>query len=347
MPRAIVTLGLAETLRNIRIQNKIQAKQLASHIGKSPAYVSKLENGSIQTIDVDELYSILQFISGEESQIELAEQIYKSLNLKYSTKEIEDQLWFVNYDTVRCILPIPDSLITDLNSRIESLGITRQYLIDRINANEALSDEDKLDVTIPYNQWYHPANESGNTQAIKIKLSDKELNSILDRKKDVAPYIYIFCIAFYLLKIERFKDIVSLTDDSNIELTQATTSLLNSYKFLSIFQKNKLIAEKQSQEDIQEILSSFDKDNIEILSDIISGFRFASQHNIKATNEQLKAFGENMHWDLGFMLRLISMQYNSLKETSVSNKKCLLSEIEDLIQKYANLPIDQNRIESY
>ena len=34
MPRAIVTPSLAETLRNIRLQNKIQAKQLASHIGK-------------------------------------------------------------------------------------------------------------------------------------------------------------------------------------------------------------------------------------------------------------------------------------------------------------------------
>ena len=60
MPRAIVTPSLAETLRSIRLQNKIQAKQLASHIGKSPAFVSKLENGSIQTIDTEELNSILQ-----------------------------------------------------------------------------------------------------------------------------------------------------------------------------------------------------------------------------------------------------------------------------------------------
>ena len=107
MPRAIVTPSLAETLRNIRLQNKIQAKQLASHIGKSPAFISKLEKGSIQTIDTDELNSILRFISGEESSVELADQIYKTLKLRYSTKEIEEQLWFVNYDTVECLLPIP------------------------------------------------------------------------------------------------------------------------------------------------------------------------------------------------------------------------------------------------
>ena len=51
MPRAIVTVGLGETIRNLRLQNKIQAKQLAAHIGKSPAFVSKLENGNIQSID--------------------------------------------------------------------------------------------------------------------------------------------------------------------------------------------------------------------------------------------------------------------------------------------------------
>ena len=62
MPRAIVTPELAETLRGIRLQNKIQAKSLAAYIGKSPAFISKLESGNIQTIDTKELYSILQFI---------------------------------------------------------------------------------------------------------------------------------------------------------------------------------------------------------------------------------------------------------------------------------------------
>ena len=62
MPRAIVTPELAETLRGIRLQNKIQAKSLAAYIGKSPAFISKLESGNIQTIDTKELYSILQRI---------------------------------------------------------------------------------------------------------------------------------------------------------------------------------------------------------------------------------------------------------------------------------------------
>ena len=347
MPRAIVTPSLVETLRSIRLQNKIQAKQLALYIGKSPAYVSKLENGSIQTIDTEELNSILQFISGQEAPVELAEQIYKSLKLKYTAKEIEEQLWFVNYDTVECLLPIPDALIEEFNLRIEKLGISRHYLTGRINANEALSDEEKNDRSIPYNQWYHQERFGGNAHSIKIRLPEEQLNKILDKEYDIAPYVIVFCILFYLLKIEEYKETVSLSDEQNSALMQKTTIILNEYKFLSISEKNRIISEKQSQEEIQALLSSFDIDNIEILNDIIRGFQFASERNIKSTNEQLKAFSENMHWDLGFVLKIISMDYRSLQKTSVSNRKNLLEEIEALIKQYRELPAEQNRMETY
>ena len=347
MPRAIVTSGLSETIRSIRIQNKVQAKELAKHIGKSPAFISKLETGQIQTVDTDVLYSILSFISGEEKSQELADQIYRSLKLKYSAREIEEQLWFVNYDTIECLLPIPDALVDEMNSRIASLKITRQYLLSRINANEALSKEDVENRSIPYNQWYHQPRLDGNAHSIKIKLPESAMNRILDKEIDVAPYVFVFCILFYIVKIEQYSDAVTLSDEQNSTLMGQTTEILNSYKFLSISEKNSLIAEKQSQDEIQEILSSFDKDNIDILNDIILGFRFASEQNIKSTNDQLKAFAQNMHWDLGFMLKLISLEFCNLEKTSFSNKKALLSDISSLIQKYSELSDDQNRIESY
>ena len=94
MARVIVTQELADTLRSIRIQNKIQAKLLANHINKSPAYISKLENGNIQTIDNNELYDILKLIIGDAGNYdEIAERIYASLKFKYTKKEIEEQVW--------------------------------------------------------------------------------------------------------------------------------------------------------------------------------------------------------------------------------------------------------------
>lgn len=347
MPRAIVTPELTETLRSIRLQNKIQAKKLAEHLKKSPAYISKLENGGIQTIDTEELYSIFRYISLENNSMEAAEKIYKSLKIKYTPKEIEEQLWFTNYDTVKCLLPIPETLIQELNERIEKLAISRQYLNERINANEALSPEEINDSSILYNQWFHQKRIGGSAQSIKIKLPENQMDKILDRQIDVAPYVFVFCILFYVLKIEAYGDTVSLSDEENSALMKQTTATLNSHKFYSISEKNALIAQKQTENEVHELLSSFDNTNIEIINDILVGLHVASEHNIKTTNEQLRQFNKNMHWDLGFMLRLISMEFSLLQKTSVSNKRNLLNEIESLIQRYSAIPENQNIIEEY
>lgn len=346
MPRYEVTPGLAEALRSIRLQNKIQANKLAAHIGKSPAYISKLENGSIQTITPEELSAILKFISGEGHSTEVAEQIYASLKIKYSAKDIEEQLWFKNYDTVECKIPLPISLTQDLVRRLEMLGITQQYLCSRINTNEALSTEEIADEDIPYNQWYQ-GKKGETSQSIKIKMSEAQIADLLSHNHELVSYIFIFCIAFYLLKIEKYGDIISISDDENSELMRATTDYLNSYKFYTISEKNLVLANKKASEDVRDLLSSFDTENMEYISDILTGFRFATDHNIKLTNEYLKVFRDNMHWDLGFMLRVISMDYKLLEKTTVSNKRQLLAEIEDLIQRYASLPEEQNVIEEY
>ena len=160
-------------------------------------------------------------------------------------------------------------------------------------------------------------------------------------------YVFVFCILYYLVKIEQYDTQVTLSDEQNNALMQETTCILKSHKFYSISERNALIAEEQSLEEINDLLSSFDTANMELLSDIISGFRVASEHNIKSTNEQLSLFAKNMHWDLGFMLRIISFDYTILDKTSVSNRRNLLTELEKVILRYAELPDEQNRIEEY
>lgn len=41
-----------------------------------------------------------------------------------------------------------------------------------------------------------------------------------------------------------------------------------------------------------------------------------------------------MQWDLGFMLKLISLDFSKIKETTYSNKLALIKEIELLVEKY-------------
>ena len=347
MPRAEVTQSLAETIRSIRIRNKIKSKELANNINKSTSYISKLEKGEIRSIDTDELYLVLNYISKNEPDLNLADQIYKTLNINYSAKEIEDQLWFYNYDTMKCLLPIPKLLVDKMNNLINNLNITRNYLLFRINSNEALSEKDINDESIPFNLWYLTNPSDPYHKCIKIKISEKQINAILDETIDVAPYMIVFCILFYLLKIEKYQETTKIDDELYQKLMDETAEILGDFKFYSISEKNNLFAEKQAKDDINSILSSFDIDNIEIINNILENFQIATQQNIKSTNKQLKAFNENMDWDLGFMLKLIGLNYNCLKKTSVNNKKQLLSDIEQIIKKYESLSDEKNRLEIY
>lgn len=348
MARAIVTPELADTLRSLRLQNKVQAKALAAFIGKSPAFISKLENGNIQTISTTELYEIINFILGDtDNQTELVEKIYASLKFKYSKKEIEEQLWFTNFDTVERQIPVPESLIDELNGIMERNEISLQYLLDRINANEALTKEENEDHSIIYNQWYDQNNQSESGPRIKIKMDEGQLQALLSKKIDVSPYVFVLCVALCILKIDRFGHRVQILSDDYEELMTKSIDLLNTHKFFSILEKDKLLSGKQTQEEIANLLSAFDRDNMEVINKIIAGFHFASECNIKSTNIQLNKFCDNMHWDLGFMLRIISLDFKKLEKTSVSNKRNLIKSFESLLDEYEHLPDDQNKIEIY
>ena len=347
MSKTPVTAELANMLKALRIQKNIQAKDLAEKIERSSAYITKLEKGDVKSIDNCLLDSILSFLTGGDTEgDELVEKIYAIRKQFPSEEEIEEQLWFVNFDTVLRRLPIPEKLIETLNERILSNQIERKVLLQRINNNEALTSDEKLDESIEYNRWFSPK-KNNKAQSIKILLSEKDFNDILDREVAFASYIFVFSIAFYILKIEKHGEQVVITDDENAQLMRGATNLLNEYKFYSLAEKSKKIASAETQEQINEIWNSFDTENQEILSDILSGFKFASELDIQMTNNRLKSFSSNMHWDIWFMLRLISYSYSDLDDLSTTRKREFFNEIEALILKYKELPKAQKTVETY
>lgn len=348
MSRVTITPELSDTIKKLRTQNKIQAKLLAAHIEKSPAYITKLENHEIQTVDADELPEIFQFITKESSEAKSAEQIYNSLERHYTKEEIENQLWFTNFDTVIRKIPIPEQLVDEINNIMESEDISISYLTERINSNEALPDNDINDESIEFNQWYIK-DDNASRSRIKIQISEDQVNRILNKSEEVSSYIFVFCILFYALKIKHYKDAIKIDDDTYQKLYKETTSKLNLYKFFSISAKNILYKQekKNPNKDIEKLLNNFDKENNGYIIEILSKIILASEYNIKNTNAQLSAFTQNLNWDLGFMLRLLSMDFSTLTNTSVSNKKELLNDIEKLIKKYQELPSELNLIENY
>lgn len=346
MAKVYVTKELAETIKSIRLQNKILSKDLAKSIGKSPAYVTKLEKGEILTIDIDELNKIFNYVVGDDTSFDdTIQKIYSVLKYNYSDEEIKNQIWFSNYDTVRRKIPIPASLIDEINERLEVLNITRSYLKNRINANESLPQSEIENLEIPFNQWYSPENKPKGGQSIKINITDDILNGILDKTIDVTKYIFMLAISYYLIKIEKFKDLIYVDEDNSI--MEEAVDLLSRHKFYSLTAKSKVLDAAASYEEQLELLNSFDKKNYELVNLILRKIRLISDSDIKTTNKYLEMFYKNLDWDLGFIFKIISLEFYRMENKGYSIKKELVDKIEKLVDEYIKIPDEKTLIEKY
>ena len=346
MPKIVVTDRLADTLKMLRMQNEIKSKDLAAHLGKTPGYVSKLEKQEIRNIELEVVESIFAFLLGDDyKKTEIWEQIYASLQIKYSKAEIDEEIWFTNFDTVYRYIPIPESIIDYFNEKIVSLHITRELLLQRINANEALTPEEISDEKLQYNIWY--PSTSGKGSSIKIHMSESLFANILDKKKLSCPYVFVFCILYYLLKIEKHGDRIEITSSEIKLIYQETTSILNSHKFYSIAERDNIVSTAQSAEEIHNLLTSFDNNNANLISDMLMEVKFASDLDIRTTNDRLTGFLKNLTTDVWFTLKLISLDYHLLESIDMSQKKEFLKEIEVLIKKYTETHQSIKNTETY
>lgn len=344
MAKVYVTKELAETLKELRIQYKVQAKDLAKVLEKSPAYVSKLERGGIQTISKDELEKILNCITTNTDDFEkIAERISDLLNIKYSNEEIKKQIWFYNFDMVYRKIPIPIELIDEINEKIKVLNVNRTYLFDRINSNEALPEEDKYNDSIIYNEWYN----SSIGLCIKLKLSLEDFNDFLDNKLISTSYIYPYSMLTYLFKIEFENENRDKKNPPFQYYENLATQVLNKHKFYSLIEKSALIKNQKIKEEKDSILTSFDKENSEIINTILNHFKFLTDSNIIVANERLKTFTENLNFDIGFMSKIISLEFSKLEKTSYERKKQFILDLQNLIDNYSSNNDKDNTIELY
>ena len=353
MARYDVTHELAEVIKSTRIQNHVPSKELAEHIGKSRSYMSKLEKGDIKSIDESELTTIFKFIFNNDSDFQnflntTLAKILDTLELRLSNREIDEQLWFSNYDTVLRLIPIPEDIVDDINNRLILSNISINTLCDRINANEGIHPQVTNTDPYPFNEWQaFVENHQVKFSFIKMKVDISQITEILNKTRKSANYVTILSIAYYLLKMERYQSKIDITSEQSNDIMSSAIQYLNTYKFYSLAEKSKLKSQTKTKAEFEGLLSSFDKDNIELINEIIISFKISSELNLSKTNEYLRDFVKNLKWDNGFMMRIISAQFDKNNNMSFSLKKQMLSEIQDIIHKYNTLPIEQKNIEIY
>ena len=116
MKKVIMTPELSEVIREFRLLNKISSKEVAAAIERSPSYVSKIESCGIKAIANDEFTQILNVIMPDcSSDQERFNRILEALTKKYGYEKREAEVFYSNLDTVIQQLPIPSSLVVEIN----------------------------------------------------------------------------------------------------------------------------------------------------------------------------------------------------------------------------------------
>lgn len=352
MPKFEVTPELANMIKSARVQNEITAKAVAEHIGKSQSYLSRLESASIKTIEEETLTEIFKLIyqkKGDPLSLDaILEKIYSAIDVQFTDKEIEEQLWWDTYDTVLRRIPVPIELVNYIRDRINQNDIDISELCRRINANEAIYPKVKNEDSYPFNRWCAIVNNHKTKLTfIKLKIEEDYIRKVLDRKITSTCYMTMKAIVYYLEKMIKFGDSVDVGKEADNALNTLSRDCLNEYRFFSISEKYRLKKIATSIEDEERLVSSFDRENQQLINKILEEYKLYTEMDIVMSNKMLTKYIKNLEWDMGFMMALLGIGFCELKDTSFLMKKKLLGEIRKLVDEFRELPDEERKLNRY
>lgn len=345
--------SIGSQLKEFRTKYKVKGKDIAELLGKSPAYISKLEKGQIQQIKKDELVKITNYITRSDDGFFL---FCEKIAEKADVKELEQDILLLNFDTIDRKLPIANDLVEDIKQRMSELNISSEELAAYINQNEDLTPqflfEHRIDSNlIEKNVWvpYQEADSFEHPHAlIFIEIESKKIQSFINGEISKCEYIFPYVILYHLLKFPYKKQGTILDENLCESLKLESEEILLKHKFCSLSVQAKYRAQSKSQEEYTKILSESEIDNNNYISAILAQISFLSKYDVTYTNEKLKSIVENMEeCDPSFVLAYMSLSLIGLKDLQPSIKKNFLQDVVGLIEQYSNLTETEKNIERY
>ena len=333
MPKVKLTQELSNALKNTRNDKGIKAADVAKHIKKSLAFISKLENKMAEHVELDVLIEIFKFLFGEDENLdEFINPLLEKATIELTPEEIKKREWIMVFDLEYRRIPIPALLVEFINSKLAKLNLTPEQVILEMNKNDELSDKDKYNKN--KNSLILRSNKESSNSIIVFELKDNLLTEILNGERKTSNYITMEGIVRTIYKIEGFT-----VDDAINE----AISTLNTNKFYSLYEKKKLFAKNNRNENIDALLTEYDKENFKTVNSIIKHISVLSDWDIDYANKNLKNLDDSFNIDPPFIMAIIGSKFSKLKNVKKGNKKQFISEINKLIDKFSNITPDPEK----
>lgn len=350
MPKIDMSTELGLRIKELRLKSKVKAKDLAVFINKSPAYISKLENGEIKQIEDSIFRNIINFITKDENGYE---DFMERISEDISPDELEESILFFNFDRIHRKIPVPEELFELISNKMTKLDISASKLIEYVNMNEDLDEVFFLENSInksdcEENVWipYKEVNdgESYTSMFILLNYSPELLTDLLTKKIDKSDYTFIYAIIYHLLKYEN-----KLQQDKQPtqKLKEETEEILHSYKFYTIAQRRSFSEISKSIEEYDRLLSDFDKNNMNLVNQLLQPIKLISDYDVKYANSKLLNIVNNMEIDPSFSLSFMALPIKELKSVNASIKREFLREVEQLIEIYKDKKEPEMVVEKY
>lgn len=345
------TLGLH--LKEFRTQYKVKGKDIAEHLGKSAAYISKLEKGQIQQIDRKEFVKIANFIAkSEEGYFLFCEKIGKIAD----AERLQHDNFFLNFDWIERKIPVSQEIISEIKGRMSVLGVTAVELTEYINQNEDLGsaffEEHKIDfASLERNVWipYQEADSIGNSRSfIFLEYEAERIEDFVNGKIQKCEYMLPYAMLYHLLKMEYKRNGKVISEKLIKDCQTKAKNILLRYKFYSISIQASIAEQDNSEEDYKKLLNPYDLQNGEYVSKIINAIDFLSKYDVEYTNRKLKTIVENFQeCDLSFAIAFMSTSLIGMRDLQASLKKEFLREVVALVEKYTSMAGSHENIEKY
>ncbi|WDZ54908.1 helix-turn-helix domain-containing protein [Paenibacillus polymyxa] len=326
MPKVKLTEELSRAIKNTRNDRGIKAADLSKYIDRSLAYISKLENNNAEFVDLEVLYKIFEFLLGKkEDFLEHIQPLLEKTTIELTPDEIKEQEWIQIFDLEYRQIPIPDSLITFITKMLNELNLTAEEVILEMNKNEELSDQNILHQKT--NSLIFERNQEKPCSYIVFDLKDNLLQKILSKQINVINYITMEGIVRTLYKMQ---------GASIKEASEKAVLALNEHKFFSLYEKKELLQEKIHGEELDMVLTEFDKKNMTVVNTIMKHIKILSDWNIDYANRKLKNLEDSFETDPSFILAIIGSEFFKLANLDKEEKKVFLTDLSTLIDKHSD-----------
>lgn len=339
--RFSVTPELALLLKTMGAQCPLPAKTVAERIGKSPSYVSKLENGEVKSIEKDLLARMLTVLSeGEDFFGEVLPAAVRTLSSFMEPGRLANQVWLLQFDVVERAVAVPRGMAADIEANLAKADATVSDLVRLVNSN---LDTD-LSPSFPANEIASVDYEGTPRLTVRVEVSEKDVACAFANEGRTLSYLALCDLVFGMHRLLKFPGTEGKMPPEQAKIVlRSVSAYMDQWDIHSLTGFSHFVSSEEFFAR-QEPLSLASP---RIVDRIATALEEAVSHDELGAASKLNAFLETISWDGAFALKLMSIPFSDLGDMGFRAKRALLEDICALVDRYDQLPDAEKRREEY